>query len=1269
MKDNKRLSATSVNMPTVDHFGAHEGEKSLFHGADSLAALTRLVADRAFNPALHRIKVCLLLGAGADISSGGLSFAELKRQAVEKFSGREVFDVTQPDDVEARFEKIFLRLHSDERALVIEALSHRTHALEPSDAYKLLVLLIEAGGIDAVITTNFDTMLEKAQRQLGRDLLQVFASGVARPFMLSSGRFESPKKPYLKLHGDLASRSVTFLTSAELENSNYDSSMLELLRSILRTHDLIIAGYGGYDSALAKIVSDAIHSTENRVFWCNPRSPSLESPLFSQIADRARFIQAPFDELIMVMSRPVLERPSLAATEPTYIRCLFDWRVEYCNREYLQAYGERAGRSIVDSYARREGIERRLACFLLPNHPMALLVGPSGFGKTTVGIRLSKTWGADNTTRILLIRSRALPESGDVEQYIAEQLGGLGSHAPFSIFKLERWLRESNLRLVLFVDGINEFSAELGRCVHFFRNILRFCYFLPEWDSALRVIATVRQETWSAMLPHLDAIQLQKVLWLDDDARQSFSAITCGPLTDEEVSDALARLRDQGLGTIDLSQLPRTVAKQLRDPYLLGMIAEAVNQGLPPVPSARIYQRGFESKLRRRDSFIDLATLKDILSSLAVQCLGAHQDRFREIDIQPTAMRGEVVRLMKDLHVFVDAGDGFLQFDHDRTFEYFLALGLASTKGPHLESMEDLQRFLRRFRTESKAIAAARLYFQLAPSERFSLIATALGLLDTRDHHYGIADREMLFGFAREVLLELVEQGEPLAQQYIEDAIGAARVGRIGEHQLRTIVQSAAALPVDRAVTLLTKVEHPTSSLASTEARIYATDKLVKQYFSSGCPAIDLFQTEPYAAFFGERAITSWQRLGRLLGFASQIGPDNTHPDEYDSSWQVMNSALDRCFRESSWTQADATQIAAYFLENCDRLLFNATPRGIHRFFGNPKRMELEKVVDKLAQGGVLDDSDFRSFEPYTQSLSADIEYHLAHLMFVLSSFNDVEATLRLAETRFASFNNDTPPEEIDFFHAVLVYLHILHGLPYDEARFGWWEEKTLRDWPDVLLYRPGVERGERRGFQDMFDRVFEDGFGVLYSYGILSPSRRRRRVRYPEYQEALANETATQLPLYSKFLDEFLRTERIEAALQILQALGGVIVVWPTEGLLTLRGVIGYPEPRVRRATVRVLAEAFNRFPEETLRFLSASGASVSDQDLIEIKIRQDARIGRRQVEEAEWARIGHCLLRRPGGRQAFIAGVRSLLSARTYEEAVVDVLYAIGVSSPTGR
>jgi len=1225
-------------------------------GRPLFAPLARLIADRAANPTKHRTKICLLLGAGADISSGGLTFAQLKRQTVEEYLKSPLFDVTTSDDIERRFEQILSELMPDDRALLLEHLFRRMQALQPSDSYKLLVLLAEAGGIDAVITTNFDLMLENAQNQLGRDVFQVYAPGVARPYVVSHPRFELPKKPYIKLHGDLDSRSVTHLTADELKMPSYDESTVQLLRSILFSHDLVISGYSGNDPALASIIADSVLPSENRIYWCTTQSLSNSSVLFAKIGTRTNVITTNFDELMMELARPVLERPSLATTIPTYVRCLFDWRLDYCNREYTQTYGERSGRSMLDTYVPRRAIEDRLTSFLRPNHPLAIISGPSGYGKTTIGLRLLMKWQYDGSTKTMLIRSRALPESGDIEQYICEQLGGLGSHIPFSLFTLEKWLKEQGIRLILFIDGINEFSPELSRCIQLFRSILRFCYFLPEFDSALRVIVTVRQETWNSMLPHLDTTQLRKTAWSDSDPTHSLSTIACGPFSDEELRGALNRLKRHGYAPIDTARLSASATGQLRDPYLLGVLAESGQSGMAMVPSAFVYQQVMESRLRQGGSLIDVATLKDALANLALQCLESPQERFREIDVVPASLRGEILRLTKDLHIIVEAGDGFYSFDHDRTFEYFLALGMASRSSPSLETLDDVRDFLKNFRKQPKPIAAARLYFQLAPAKRFSIIAAGLQVLD-KGGFDSESDREAVFSFSRDVLFEMVEQGEPLVLTYLSDAVNAARARSIGEHHLRTTVQAIANLPLEDAIPLLTKAASGTTQLAETEANIYIIDKFVKKYLSDECPDIDLLQEKPYATYFSDPSISSWRRLGRLLSFASQVGPDTTHPDEYRRFSTVLSSSI-KDVNRTPWTHEDAREFSDSFLSDCDRLLFNATPAGIRRFFGNPGRDKFEEVLNRLSTGSILTKSDWLIIEPYTQSLTADIEYHLSHLLVILSSLNNLEETLKLTEHIFSQFSNTTPPEEIDFFEAALVYMHVLHGLPYDTDRFATWEEKILRDWPDVLLYRPGVERGERRGFTDLFDRVFEDGFGVIYPYGILLPSVYRHNVHYKEYGRALLSDQTTRLPLYLAFLKEFLAREQIEPALQLLQAVSGVIVDWPVEGLSVLQSAIGHPDPRVRRATIRILAEAFNRHPDETVRFLQSSGAAVSDEDLLQIKIRQDARIGRRQISEEEWARIGHLLLMHPRGRDVFIACIRALLRADSFQLAIFDIL-----------
>src|SRR5436309_14795278 len=95
-----------------------------------LALLGRLIADRAANPTRHLAKVCFFLGAGADFSSGGMSFSELKRQAIEQFGKRRLFGITRPEDIEAHFEMLFAQQEPDDKALIVDWLFHRMEPLK-----------------------------------------------------------------------------------------------------------------------------------------------------------------------------------------------------------------------------------------------------------------------------------------------------------------------------------------------------------------------------------------------------------------------------------------------------------------------------------------------------------------------------------------------------------------------------------------------------------------------------------------------------------------------------------------------------------------------------------------------------------------------------------------------------------------------------------------------------------------------------------------------------------------------------------------------------------------------------------------------------------------------------------------------------------------------------------------------------------------------------------------------------------------------------------
>jgi hypothetical protein len=70
----------------------------------------------------------------------------------------------------------------------------------------------------------------------------------------------------------------------------------------------------------------------------------------------------------------------------------------------------------------------------------------------------------------------------------------------------------------------------------------------------------------------------------------------------------------------------------------------------------------------------------------------------------------------------------------------------------------------------------------------------------------------------------------------------------------------------------------------------------------------------------------------------------------------------------------------------------------------------------------------------------------------------------------------------------------------------------------------------------------------------------------------------------------------------------------------------------------------------------------AVTDDEILEIKVRSDARLGRRQVSEEEWARLGRLLLQMPGGRDLLIGSLFDLLKADDIESAIDAIFRRIG-------
>ena len=144
-----------------------------------LPEISTLIEDRQAERS--RRDICLLLGGGADISSGGMTFREFKREFFQLML-RKPKTRADHDAIEREVNEFFTSTDEQEiRARLVEATFNINQKRQPSDGYLLLALALEKRAVNTVITTNFDIMLETAEQLLGLSVLRVYAKGIALP--------------------------------------------------------------------------------------------------------------------------------------------------------------------------------------------------------------------------------------------------------------------------------------------------------------------------------------------------------------------------------------------------------------------------------------------------------------------------------------------------------------------------------------------------------------------------------------------------------------------------------------------------------------------------------------------------------------------------------------------------------------------------------------------------------------------------------------------------------------------------------------------------------------------------------------------------------------------------------------------------------------------------------------------------------------------------------------------------------------------------------
>jgi NAD-dependent SIR2 family protein deacetylase len=1235
----------------------------------SVGILRTLFYEKARSPEIGRDKICIVLGAGADISSGGLTFNELKRACLEQFSEKSLPSLMSPERVEEAFNEFFETLASErQRGPVLDFLFHGMGAIRPSDGYKLLVLLAKAGIIDAVITTNFDATLEAAQQELGLDVFQIYAPGVATPYVAGKHMFLPPRPLYVKLHGDIKSKRITHLTAHEVKKKPYDRAFSRLLQCILQTHILIFIGYSGNDEPFARELAKASSKTPRPIYWCNVGELSGDSTFVTTLRKGTVVsITETFENVLCEASPYVLRNLALVESKPHFLPPLLKDRINSANKQFVDSYAYRDSATRLTLIQARQAVLDQIAAFRFNSEkPMAVLTGLSGVGKTTLLCQLYDAEALSSLPRLLLLPARSITTT-DFAEEIVMRLGYAPDNAFALLYEFSSWLRRSGHQLLVAVDGLNEFDWSSRKCLELFKEILRVALWVQPHNS-LKLLVTMRPETWDELFSNLDLGDVQKVLWNASEFRDDLRTLHLNKFSVEETAAAYESYAHHFGVTTPLRQLPDEMKRQLADPYLLGLAMSGGGDIDLARASFQLYKAAFTSTLERSFGRGKSQSVDNALLRLASIGLTERVTEFQRELLASLGLDHEELRVLLEVSILRRAGAGYA-FAHDRVHEYYLARAISELAAVQIHDWDELV----------KAVDLGRSYPRLAAA----LLQCVVHSTGGRKEHYlrlilnrlkrpfqaGAGDDALLeergIDFCHGVFTSLAIEYPTVFTELTHSWLDGQNVGVENEILSRILIRASRSLPLDLALPLFLRSRKELMSSARREADVFIYDK-VAEAILVGEPTG--FETGPLSQYFFEQGIEKWRSAIRLLGIVIRVGPDNTHPNEWRQFFEALGGQLDRLFDGYIFPRSAEAEIAELLDQNAFTLLFNAGPGQIDKFFMASSRQELKQTFDEIDKGNPLTLEQVISHRQYTTELDHNIEFVILNLFFVISMRLDSAATLRLFSAYYDTFDERTPPEELDFFLSALCLSQLALGHPGHTA-IAHYTEKMILNLPQISLASPGAARGARTAlFADPFDQQFDDGFNPLMFYCYNAPTELRQSLHYQDYLK-LQRDGRTYVPLYWTLLEQYEQQKKTSGILRVIHALDELINLWPIEGLAELEKLVGRTEPTIRRAIIRVLAEANARFPSETALMLSRTGSGFTEAEQFQIKWATDPHIAYRALGQVNWARVMYFLDQRDDSGSFFNKVTRALVSSFSLPEALGKIMNEAVIRSPSAR
>jgi hypothetical protein len=1147
--------------------------------------------------------VCLFLGAGADISSNGILFHDLKKKLLLS-EGYQDNQFASSSKIDFLFNQWISKLNPQERSEVLENLIRNSSGeMFPSDSYKLLVLLAKERIITSVITTNFDNMLEKSQDILHLDTFQIFAPGISIPARHIINTHPQ-KAVYLKMHGDIDGRIVTHLTEGELQNKEYEQEYIALFDYLISSHSIIFCGYSGLDHMITKLFKKTLDNVnQNRmqnVYWCNPNEPDQSSELVVLLKEKTNFtyIKINFDELLQTISKDIFSERMLFNADSVFIWPIIQSKIhklqkkQNSSNEFIDK-DERIKRLVI-----RERETEYLQDFLSNEHKnLCILLGDSGVGKTTFLTQFCDQYGNNHDINIIPIATENATGHGIIS-YIVEQLGYITINPLSVLYQFAQWADQQGYAFIFTIDGLSRTGFSSEEIVRNLNELFEYAYIIRSFTD-IKFVVTMNSNQWNDIQPLININCVNDILWKDCQNTNNYS-FSINNFTSDELKSALRKndITHQAEQIMNIN-----VKELLYNPFFFRLIVQAFSVIPTDFMDINTVYKAIDY-LATRD-YPKLKGLQIItnLEKLADQLFKADCDQIA-VDLME-----QDVNILENLvnNGILIHNEGYVKFRYDLFFSYYYSCKLERNQIYRKLNPQDFVSTYFNTNILNNVQSSIVIYFT-----RVDNYALVMDYLDKLLLYCMSLDDKSYISRTNKLISDIYES---MAKYYPDKYCKVIDIMEQSlsffERMYTHFCRSSHYLDDLRACSLLKHISKSQNKRIKLESSIMLMDRLAGIIKWQEHHQLD--DCRKYLAFLESGNILI--HAINIIWLASYFGPDNLSTHKYEAVVKLLGNSLCNILQRRA-SPSDYNDLQEYFITYSNFILFNSDNNLHEKYHELISRGTEVKLFKKILNGHCLTNEDF-------ELIILNMENYNNNFIFLVCNFILIFSSLMVNKTPVEQFNEFYKKLDItanvsilDFFLSAFFMAMYLYD-PSDRQSLSSQITMLVNNYEKTIFDNPGQKRYlSKNKFADQFDQQFEDGFNPLAFYFYTAPSHRYITNNDPcDNQEELA--------LFWELEKILVDTGNYQHLLRLIHAVGQLIGLFPDAGMEALEHFIKYKEPILRKGLVRVLKENYLRYPIVTKKFLTKHKDYFAQDEYLEIVGAERSYLSERALEQLHYARI----------------------------------------------